>query len=431
MKKKVVIVSYTYPPSNAPAAQRPYALAKYLDKSKYDVIVLTCSNADSSLGFEPNFNEELPNVNLIKTKAWIGTNASSLRQKSTDDKKNSAKSKIKGMTFAILSALVIPDKAIFWFPNVKNYLKKNWSLYKDTDIVITTSPVFTNHLIGRFWKRRNKKLQWIADFRDFHAIGNELELGRIKLKIHKRLELSILKNTSTLVFVSEAMKAEYAKHYPKYFEKMKVVYNGVDLSDFENFKISSLENKTLRIFYAGSFYKGVRSPHPLFEMLDLAIKEKRILPEEVEVKIAGRIDPNLIEELERYDSFSCLKLLGLLPRKEVLEQLTTSTLLWMIVGDKLGHYSSVPLKLYEYMAARRPIINFAPEISEASSLIRDNNLGWNFDTISPDKQIQLTIFKQIIKKFKEGTLKMPLNGDVLEKFSRKEQASHFEQLFNK
>src|SRR5690606_39089025 len=52
--KKLFIISYSFPPSNAPAAQRPYTIAKYLGREGYNVSVLSCSNQDSSLGLEEN-----------------------------------------------------------------------------------------------------------------------------------------------------------------------------------------------------------------------------------------------------------------------------------------------------------------------------------------------------------------------------------------
>ena len=60
-KKKILIISYSYPPSNVPATQRPYAVAKYLNKDEFDVSVITCGNADVSWGVNEGFNPELLN----------------------------------------------------------------------------------------------------------------------------------------------------------------------------------------------------------------------------------------------------------------------------------------------------------------------------------------------------------------------------------
>ena len=95
MKKKVLIISYTYPPANVPAAQRPYVIAKYLDKTKFEVSVISCGNSDSSLGFDEHFNEELENVNLIKIDAPFASKSNALREHKMSTQKKGFKSFFK------------------------------------------------------------------------------------------------------------------------------------------------------------------------------------------------------------------------------------------------------------------------------------------------------------------------------------------------
>jgi hypothetical protein len=83
MRKKVLIISYSYPPANVPAAQRPYSLAKYLDKTKYKVKVLTCANPDSSLGFDQSMNTDIEDVEVVKVKSAFNLNSQREVKKST------------------------------------------------------------------------------------------------------------------------------------------------------------------------------------------------------------------------------------------------------------------------------------------------------------------------------------------------------------
>ena len=85
-KKNILIVSYSYPPANAPAAQRPFSIAKHIDKEKFNVTVITCSNPESSLGFDENFSNVIKGVKIIKIKDLINRNTiSTLRKNNTKE----------------------------------------------------------------------------------------------------------------------------------------------------------------------------------------------------------------------------------------------------------------------------------------------------------------------------------------------------------
>jgi len=430
-KKQILIISYSYPPVNAPAAQRPYALAKYLNKNKHNVTIITCSNPDSSMGFDIDFNEELEGVKHIKIPSYFTSKRSSYRSSITvSTKGKSIKQKLKGGIFSIASRLIVPDKAILWLPNVKKYLKHHKELILNTDVLFTTSPLFTNHLIGRYIHSENNNLKWIADFRDFHYVENWSNKESILKKYHKKLELSIIKNATKITFISEAMQKVYEKHYPTYKNCFRFVYNGFDLDDFKNITINPISNNKLTIFYAGSFYKGVRSPFPLLELVDTAIKEKLIAKEDISIKIAGNFEAELIKDAKKYISFKCIEFLGRLSRTEVLKELTRADLLWLIVGNKIMHYTGVPIKFYEYLAARRPIINFAPNKSETTKIIEEHNLGWSFDFTNTNKVEYDEMFSEIILKYKDKTLSTPLPDKIITKFTRDFQAKQFEKIID-
>jgi len=427
-KKNIIIVSYSFPPSNAPAAQRPYALAKYLDSDKFNKTVITCSNTDSSLGFDSNFDENLNNVNLFKIKSKVGRTVSTLRNGKMADKKKSISSSIKAFFFNLLSSLVVPDKAIFWVPNVIKFLKNNPQLVESCDLIYSTSPAFSNHLIARFIKKKNKNVKWIADLRDFHYLESQSEKNNLKSNINKRLEKSVLKKADKIVFISKSMLDVYANHYTEFASKMNVVYNGFDLDDQKE-TFEKLNNESLTIFYAGSFYRGVRSPIPLLKILDALILSGKIQIHDVSIQIAGNFEQDLIDEAKNFNSFKSIVFLGKISRSDVLQKLKKSDLLWLIIGEKPAHYCGVPIKFFEYIGARRPIINFAPSKSEPTRIIKNYNLGWNFDLDNFDLQDCIQKFNEIIIQKKCGDLNNPVESRKFPEFNRKDQASVFEQIF--
>ena len=366
MKKNILIISYGYPPINDAGAQRPYAIAKYLDKDKFNVTVLTCLNPSASLGVNENFDPALENVNVIRIKSYIGGNTSNSFSTKVD--KKGLKSKIKSFIFVLVQKMMFPDKGMFWYPNVKKYLKNNKDLIDNCDFVFSTSPGLTNHRIARLVKRKNSKIKWLADFRDFNYVDGWENINSFKSFLHKRLENSIITESTFLTFVTKTMQKSYQNFYPKYRNKMFNVFNGFDKSDFSS-SLKKNEHKKIVIFYAGSFYGGIRTPIPLLQLVDRILNENVLSKNDILIQIAGIVENEMKEKMENYKSFECVSLLGNLPRTTVIEYMFSSTFLCLIVGNIKTHYQTIPIKFFEYIASRRPIINFAPDISECSNII--------------------------------------------------------------
>lgn len=428
MKKNVFIIAYAYPPNNVAGAQRPYALAKYLDKSKYNVKVITCENPDLPLGKNEDFNPQIEGVELIYIKSRLGSSTQKLR---SDAKvKASFVTKIKSILYKLGQLLIFPDKGMFWFPNVKSYIDENKELIKQTDIIFSTSPGITNHRIARLLKRKNPNANWIADFRDFNYVNHWDKKNEIRSYFHKKLESSIIHEASSVTYVTETMLDLNKKHYPQFANKMFAIYNGFDVDHSKSVDLTKTVLKSkITFFYAGTFYNGIRSPFPLLQLLDKMIGEDLLKSDEFEIQIAGNIDLDTIERMKSYSAYGSIHFLGNLPRADVLNRMSESSFLWLIVGNISSHYQTVPIKLFEYIAARRPIINFAPSQSESSRIIDALKLGYNFDTSVFKVEDCYQQFMDTISKAKLGNFVNPLPKENLTSFSWANQVKLIEKLF--
>ena len=403
--KNFLIISYSYPPSQAPAAQRPFYLAKYLDKSKFKIWIITPEFSDSSMGYSESI-ENIENIEIIYTK---NINISYLRKlknvKKTNNKSNkiSLLNKIKQKIYSFVSSIVIPDKGIFWVPFaiVKAFkvIKKN-----NINIIFTTSPLFSNHIVGLFLKKFFN-IYWVADFRDFHYIENYQHTSLIRRHFDKILEKSVMNYADKVIFISESMKEEYCKYYSNIKIKAYAVYNGFEIEHkLKGDRIP--KEQPLTIFYAGSFYAGERSPFPLLKVLDQLIIDKKLSIENLKIKIAGNIEEDLFIEMQKYKCFKCIKFLGLISREKVLKEIRNSHLLWLIVGDTKKHYLGFPIKGYEYIAAQRSILAFVPENSESYHIISKYNLGFIMYNKTDTKYVNknINIFTKILDKYNNRTL---------------------------
>lgn len=423
MKKNVLIIAYGYPPNNVAGAQRPYAIAKYLDKNKYNIIVLTCENPELPLGINKNFDNSLDGVDVIQIKSKLSSKAVSANKVLKNNKKS-----IKSELVKFAKFFIFPDTGMFWIGNVKKYIENNSEFFCDLDILISTSPRMTNHNIALFLKKKNPNLRWITDFRDFNYLNHWNEVKGLKSILHKRLEASILKNADFITYVTNTMLKVNQAYYKKYSHKMHCIYNGFEVSNLEltdNCKHIKSTDK-IKIFYAGTFYNGIRSPFPLLDLLDRAINEKIITLEQVELIIAGNIEKELIESMKNYKCFSSIQFLGNIPRSEVIKYQMKASFLWLIVGNIKAHYQTVPLKLFEYISTGKPILNFAPNISESSFIIENNNLGYNFNTSNFQVEIESLKFNKVLSDYLNDNI--VLNSGNIEIFTWQNQIKKLDKL---
>jgi len=431
MNNNVLIISYSYPPTQAPAAQRPFYLAKYINKEKWQVSVLTPKTSDSSMGYAKSV-ESIEDVQMIYTG---NINISSLRRLKDIQKKDKQQTQkiyisriLKQKIYSFLSSVTIPDKGIVWVPFA---IVKALKVVKHDNIqvIFTTSPLFSNHLVGLVLKKW-LKVQWVADFRDFHYVEN-YEKTKLKRRHADRwLEKSVINSADKVLFIAESMKDEYCKHYPALKEKSYAVYNGFE-PELE-LKIDTIPQKQhLTIFYAGSFYAGERSPSPLLLILDKLIEKGSIDTKDIQIRIAGNVEESIVQDMAQYKVFESVEFLGLIPRQQVLEEIRSSHLLWLIVGNTKKHYMGFPIKGYEYIAAQRKILAFVPSGSEADHIITKYNLGYVMSSKVDGEPLEknITLFGQIIDKYKRSTLNEPLelNDDLLS-LSKRAQFSKIEEI---
>src|SRR5690606_10179159 len=167
---------------------------------------------------------------------------------------------------------------------------------------------------------------------------------------------------------------------------------------------------------------------PLMQLLDKAFEDNLLAKDEVQIQIAGNIDEVQKQAMKEYNSYDCIEFLGNLPRTEVLKYMCKTTFLWLIVANIKSHYQTIPIKLFEYIAARRPIINFAPIISESSQIIQEKNLGYNFNTLDFSIEESYPVFKELLLKYKKGEYNQPMPNENLDSFAWENQIKIIERL---
>jgi glycosyltransferase involved in cell wall biosynthesis len=213
---------------------------------------------------------------------------------------------------------------------------------------------------------------WVADFRDPWARAPWRE-DRYRFAIRGAgvLERFVVSRCDRMVFVASGNRDDFARHYgAATAARFDVVPNGCDPGEFDAIGPLPVDREgPFVLLHAGSLYGGRRLPRPLFDALRAGIAHGVIDPARFRLRFLGAERPRDDEAL--HGLASIVEFLPRVPREQSLRAMMSASALLLL---QPGHTVSVPGKVYEYLAARRPILAIAEE-GEISALIRRAGAG--------------------------------------------------------
>lgn len=224
--------------------------------------------------------------------------------------------------------------------------------------VISTSPPLATHIAALFLKARYQ-LRWIADFRD-PLYGNPGRARRWASAYDLSLERAIFHSADALVAVTDAVRDEWRARYPRWRDKMHLIWNGFDPEEAVGpLPIPPRPERVLA--HIGVLYRQ-RHPYALMEALDRLMCKGRLNPANFNLCFLGPI-----QERERFEDHpataslirrGCLDIRGeLAPRAQANQEMATADFLLLIDITNLGGSSyTVPAKIYDYILMGRPIL---------------------------------------------------------------------------
>jgi glycosyltransferase involved in cell wall biosynthesis len=347
---RLLLITFHYPPRPAIGSVRPAALAKYLPRFGWEVLVLTLQGPD---GPRPAGTViETPYRDALETwKTRIGLNphralhAQLNLPVSTQPRTRHVHTRvIRRLRFV----LAYPDLTMGWFPFAVDAIKK---IDVPIDAIVSTAPPISSHVIGKE-ARRILKCPWIADFRDLWAANLDNPNGPVFQFADRILEKRWLRTVDALVTVSRPWADRLQESYPR--KPVHVITNGFDPDDFAG--CSTPRSGYFSISYTGQLYAGKRDPTTLFEAAHELIAESIIDRKLMRISFYGPIEPWLQPLIERYDLKGVVEVHGSISRSEALQRQQESQILlllgWANPQEKGQHTG----KLFEYFGARRPIL---------------------------------------------------------------------------
>lgn len=413
--KKVLIITYYWPPAGGPGVQRWLKFVKYLPEFGIQPIVYIPENPTYPIVDSALEKEVSESTVILKHSIFEPYQLASFFSKNKTKKissgiiPNQKKQSLLDKVFLwIRGNLFIPDARVFWVKPSVSFLEK-YIVENNIDTIITSGPPHSLHLIGLQLKQK-LSLKWIADFRDpWTTIGyhKSLRLSQYAAKKHKKLEHVVLNIADTIIVTSKTTKTEFQAITA---QPIEVITNGYDVEPVFN---EALDTK-FSLAHIGSFLSE-RNPTLLWECLQEMLIELPDFKTHFELKLIGAVSQEVLDAIKKYDLNLYLKNLGYVSHAEAIAHQKKSQVLLLIEIDSEDTKSIIPGKLFEYMVSNRPILAIGPKGSDFAEIITNTNTGvfFNYSEKMKLKSVILDFYNQ----FLEG--KLQSNGIGLQKFSRK------------
>lgn len=438
--KKILLITYSFPPVAANRSKRATNLVKNLSAFGWKPYVLTVKNpavCEYDYTYATDYFE-----GISITRTWsINFGFGKLK------KNNSNYSETRPPVFKFSTNFFIkifasykdfifyPDTRIVWFPSA---LIAGFRIIKrhGIHVIMVIGEPYSSFLIGVLL-RFITGLPLVIDFRDEWVGFNEFHYPKrqkILDKLDRMIESIVIRNANLITVTTEGIRKNFIFRYPKYKNKFCYIPNGFDQSDFQNIKVSKHSNRRqLTITYCGSVYEG-RTIRFFLQALEEILREHPEFTNDIKFVFVGTKD----KAEERFFKKPLLKKIiedcSFLPHRIALDKMLQSDLLLCLrESDPRISYRYIPGKIYEYLACQIPILALVLQQEEIASLIRRTNSGV---IITPDdvKGIKNFLIDALMKIKNGQNFSFKINKLEIEKLayinSAKALAGYLDRIVN-
>ncbi len=416
MKKKVLIITYYWPPAGGPGVQRWVKFAQYLPEFGIEPIIYTPKNPTYPIVDKSMIKEVSNDITVLRQPIWEPYSIANRFSKKNKEhnagfyEESSSQSWKTKLSLFVRGNFFIPDARKFWIkPSVrflKSYIEK-----ESIDTLITTGPPHSMHLIGLELKQQFPKLQWIADFRDPWTniyYYKSLKLTSWVHRKHLELEKKVLHTADDIITVTPEYQEIYQKQTPK---TVHCLTNGYDSNRSPFFYAL---DTSFSIAYIGTMFKE-RNPKILWEVLEVLCLQNQTFSHDLSIKFIGKFDDTVLRDLQSHHLKENLDFRGYLSHEEAVIEQQRSQILVLVTANQTEKKGNIPGKLFEYMSSNRPIIAFGPQNSQIEKILNETNSGEYF--LFQDKEKLTSYILFLYQQFKKGQLKN--NTNRIELYNRK------------
>lgn len=373
--RRVLILTYYWPPAGSSGVQRWLKFVKYLRDYGWEPIVYTANNPEVSAIDESLLNDIPEGIEVIRRNVpepygvykFLSGNKKKIGVGFTSDS-TKKRSLINSIAIWIRGNLFIPDARMLWIaPStsfLSKYLRKN-----PVDLIISTGPPHSLHLIGL---KLNRKLNipWIADFRDPWTgiyFYKDLKLTWLADYINRRLERKVLKNANLTVVVSKSMADRFKKIG---VNRIEIVPNGFDYTDYNH--DVTLNNSVFSLVHVGTIPPNSNSK-TFWKAISKMAENNTEFNEKLLIRFVGDVDKSVIESLKEYNLLGKTEILGYKAHSEIPSLQKSAQVLLVFIPSTSKEILTG--KIFEYLAAKRPVIAIGPVGGDLDALLTETGAG--------------------------------------------------------
>ncbi len=439
--KRVLIISYYWPPTGGSGVQRWVKFAKYLPLEGWQPVIYTPENPEQ-LAVDESLAAEVPHeAEIVKTRIFEPYSFYKKLLKGSGHSKEAVevnpvnaqnKSFVQKAAMWVRGNLFRPDPRCLWIrPSVK-FLKKYLEEHP-VDLIVSTGPPQSMHIIGMKLARETG-LPWIADFRDpwtriFYF--KHLSMTPATERWHHRMEKNVLDEATRVVAVSPLVQQEFQEMTQT---PVELITNGFDECDFEGASggnsgaetsATGGPDKDFILTHTGLFAAD-GNPTTLWEVLADKCAADEAFARALKIRLIGKTDVQILDAINSAGLGNNLENLGYQPHSKAIKEQRNASVLILPLRKEPEYKAVLPGKLFEYLASCRPVLGIGQH-DGAMAMILDQTksgtvLDWN------DKAQLSRFIDRCWKKHLNGTLKTE-DADI-SNFTRRNLTRRMAQLFD-
>lgn len=418
--KRVLVITYHWPPSGGVTVLRCLKIVKYLREFGWEPVVFTARDASYQFEDTSNFKDvprdlEIQRVhapeptNLFKRITGRTSREPLLSITSTSQEKRSM---LDEFGIWVRGNFFIPDARALWIrPSVRflrNYLRTH-----SIDAIFTDGPPHTNTVIG-LRIAQEFKIPWIADFQDPWTqvdYYTDMKIGKRADRIHRALEQEVFSTASLISIASPTWARDLEAIGAR---NVQVLPYGFDEADFETYKPIPTPGRFI-LFHGGLLGKD-RNPIGLFQALRELLDTETSWAESLEIRLAGPVDVEVQNTIAQYDLMPWTTFLGTIPREEIIRELEQASVLLLPINQASNAAGRIPGKLFELLRSGKPILSFSEVPGDVNDYITQLRVGRTFgylDSSEIQKTLEMWISDQSDISIPEPSSFKPFSNQAL------------------
>lgn len=434
--KRVLIISYYWPPTGGSGVQRWVKFAKYLPSEGWQPVIYTPENPEQ-LAVDHSLETEIPaEAEVIKThitepyelyKKFLRKSGHSSEAVEVNPVNAQNKSFLQKAAMWVRGNLFRPDPRCLWIGPSVRFLKKYLEEHP-VDLIVSTGPPQSMHLIGRRLALETG-LPWIADFRDpwtkiFYF--KHLSMTRATERWHRKMEKKVLDDASVVVAVSPLVQQEFQAMTQT---PVELITNGFDTCDFPSERYVEADggpDKDFVITHTGLFAAD-GNPTVLWKVLADKCASDEEFAKLLKINLVGKTDRQIVESVKSAGLGANLIDMGYQPHAEAIQQQRRASLLILPLRKEPEYKAVLPGKLFEYLASWRPVLGIGQPAGAMSMILNSTKTGvvldWN-DEASVSRFIELCWKNHLAGR-------LTVDDADISQFTRKELTRRMVALFDK